>query len=159
MPSHIYYRVGRYLDLLEVNKAAVAADEAYLAASRRRGIYPGAYYPHNIHFVLVSAQMAGDGPTAIEAAEKLDATISDEVARDRAVGQPIKAAPLFAHAQFSAPDAVLALPEPSDDFPYVKAMWHYARGMAQAASGDCAAAAAEADAIADDRPDGRFLAA
>jgi tetratricopeptide (TPR) repeat protein len=31
MPSHIYYRVGRYLDSLEANLAAAAADEAYLA--------------------------------------------------------------------------------------------------------------------------------
>jgi tetratricopeptide (TPR) repeat protein len=28
MPSHIYYRVGRYLDALDSNKAAVAVDEA-----------------------------------------------------------------------------------------------------------------------------------
>ncbi len=62
--------------------------------------------------------------------------------------QPMKSAPLFAHAQFSAPETVLALPKPSDDFPYLQAMWHYARGTAQAAKGDLAAARAEADAIA-----------
>ena len=61
MPSHIYFRLGRYADSLEANKAAVAADEAYLAQVETQGIYPGFYYPHNIHFVLVSAQMAGDG--------------------------------------------------------------------------------------------------
>ena len=33
MPSHIYYRVGRYLDALVVNKTAAAVDETYLAAS------------------------------------------------------------------------------------------------------------------------------
>jgi hypothetical protein len=31
MPSHIYYRVGRYLDALEDNKTAVKVDEKYLA--------------------------------------------------------------------------------------------------------------------------------
>ncbi|HEY2211996.1 MAG TPA: hypothetical protein VGH62_10355, partial [Bradyrhizobium sp.] len=31
MPSHIYYRVGRYLDALEDNKVAVKVDEKYLA--------------------------------------------------------------------------------------------------------------------------------
>jgi tetratricopeptide (TPR) repeat protein len=33
MPSHIYYRVGRYLDALEDNKTAVRIDEKYLADS------------------------------------------------------------------------------------------------------------------------------
>src|SRR5436853_4706346 len=62
--------------------------------------------------------------------------------------QPVKAAPYFAHAQFSAPDTILALPDPGDAIPYVKAMWHYARGIAFAAQGDFTAAKAEADAIA-----------
>ena len=44
----------------------------------------------------------------------------------------MKAAPYFAHAQFSDPAAILALPDPGDGIPYVKAMWHYARGVAQA---------------------------
>ena len=39
MPSHIYYRVGRYLDSLAANMAAVAADEAYLAKVADEGIY------------------------------------------------------------------------------------------------------------------------
>src|SRR5262249_32826017 len=36
MPSHIYYRVGRYLDALEDNKTAVKVDEKYLADTTRR---------------------------------------------------------------------------------------------------------------------------
>ncbi len=31
MPAHVYYRVGRYLDSLAVNRKAVAVDEAFLA--------------------------------------------------------------------------------------------------------------------------------
>jgi tetratricopeptide (TPR) repeat protein len=150
MPSHIYYRTGRYKDSLEVNKKAVAADEALLKSGSQAGIYSGGYYPHNIHFLMVSAQMAGDGPTAIEAAEKLEKAISDEVARDYPWVQPIKAAPLFAHAQFSDPDRILALPRPTGGFPYVEALWHYARGVASAAKNDREAAHAEADAIAQD---------
>jgi tetratricopeptide (TPR) repeat protein len=149
MPSHIYFRLGRYRDALQMNKAAVAADEAYLARVQAEGIYPGGYYPHNIHFLLVSAQMAGDGPTAIEAAEKLERTVTVESALAMpAFVQPIKAAPIFAHAQFSEPDVVLALPAPSESLPYVKAMWHYARGVALSAKGDMSPAQGEADAIA-----------
>ena len=43
--------------------------------------------------------------------------------------QPVKAAPYFAHAQFSTPETILALPDPGDTIPYVKAMWLYARGV------------------------------
>ena len=128
MPSHIYYRVGRYLDALEDNKTAVKVDEKYLADTNApMGVYRLGYYPHNVHFVMASAQMAGDGQTVIAAAEKLSKLIPDEAARGIAMVQPVKAAPYFAHAQFSTPETILALPDPGDAIPYVKAMWLYAR--------------------------------
>lgn len=149
MPSHIYYRIGRYADSLAVNRRAVAADESFFQAVAPEGLYAGGYYPHNIHFLLVSAQMAGDGPTAIEAAQKLSGVISDELARAApAFVQPIKAAPLFAHAQFSDPDTILAVARPTGDFPFVDAAWHYMRGVAQAGRGDLDAARSETAAIA-----------
>jgi tetratricopeptide (TPR) repeat protein len=149
MPSHIYYRVGRYLDALAVNKIATTVDEKYLAdTSAPMGVYRLGYYPHNVHFVLASAQMAGDGTTVIAAAEKLRGLIPDEVARDIAMVHPVKAAPYFAHAQFSGPETILALPDPGDAMPYVKAMWRYSRGIAYAAQRNFDAAMAEADAIA-----------
>jgi tetratricopeptide (TPR) repeat protein len=148
MPSHIYYRVGRYLDALDDNKVAVGVDEKYLVETGApMGVYRLGYYPHNIHFVMASAQMAGDGVTVIAAAGKLRGLIPDELARGIALVQPVKAAPYFAHAQFSTPDAILALPDPGDTIPYVKAIWRYARGVAQAARHDFDAAMAEANAI------------
>ena len=76
MPAHIYYRVGQYRRSLDPNKRAVAVDEQYFQGSPSDPIYKSAYYPHNIHFVMVSAQMGGDGATAIDAAKKLDAAVS-----------------------------------------------------------------------------------
>jgi tetratricopeptide (TPR) repeat protein len=148
MPSHIYYRVGRYLDALEDNKTAVKVDEKYLADTNApMGVYRLGYYPHNVHFVMASAQLAGDGPTVIAAAEKLSKLIPDEAARGIAMVQPVKAAPYFAHAQFSVPETILALPDPGDTIPYVKAIWLYARGVALVARGDFAGAAKAAVAI------------
>jgi tetratricopeptide (TPR) repeat protein len=149
MPAHIYYRVGRYKDSLAANVAAVKADEAYFAQVKAEGIYPYGYYPHNVHFVLISAQMGGDGPTAVEAAEKLDRVMSDAIAREVGWVQAIKTAPYFAHAQFTDPDKILALPAPAEEFPFVKASWHYARGVAQAARGDLDGARQEEKALAD----------
>jgi tetratricopeptide (TPR) repeat protein len=148
MPSHIYYRVGRYLDALADNKTAVGVDEKYLSDSGApMGVYRLGYYPHNVHFVMASAQMAGDGQTVIAAAEKLGKLIPEEAARGIAMVQPVKAAPYFAHAQFSSPETILALPDPGEDIPYVKAMWLYARGVALTARGDSGGATAAADAI------------
>jgi tetratricopeptide (TPR) repeat protein len=102
MPSHIYFRVGRYGDSLAVNRRAVQADESFFAKVKPEGLYAGGYYPHNIHFLMVSAQMSGDGATALSAAEKLDASVADDAARAMpGFVQPIKAAPILAHAQFS----------------------------------------------------------
>lgn len=147
MPGHIYLRVGRYLDSLKSNQQAVKVDEAFFARVDDRSIYRGAYYPHNVHFVLVSAQMAGDGKTALDAANKLATVISDETAATVAWTQPVKAAPYYAHVQFGVPDAVLALPDPGNTFPFVKGNWHYARGVALATKGDLEGAGREADAI------------
>lgn len=148
MPFHILYRIGRYKEALDANKAAVAADEAYIAQAAPEGIYPQADYPHNVHSLMVSAQMAGDGKTVIKAAYKLNRIVSDEAARNIAWVQPIKAAPYFAHAQFSGAATVLAIPDPGDSLPYVKAMWHYARGVAHAAAENVAGAKGESEAIA-----------
>src|SRR5262245_379207 len=91
MPSHIYYRIGRYLDALADNKIATTVDEKYLVDTNApMGVYRLGYYPHNVHFVLASAQMAGDGATVIAAAEKLRGLIPDEAARDIAMVHPVK---------------------------------------------------------------------
>jgi tetratricopeptide (TPR) repeat protein len=127
--------------------ARSVSTSAQLWTDAPMSVYRLGYYPHNVHFVLASAQMAGDGPTVIAAAEKLRGLIPDEVARGIALVQPVKAAPYFAHALFSPSATVLALPDPGDGIPYVKAMWRYARGIAYTAQGDFAANA-EADAIA-----------
>ncbi|MDB5839632.1 MAG: hypothetical protein JWQ23_1584 [Herminiimonas sp.] len=156
MPSHIYYRVGRYKDSLAVNKQAVAADEMYIAERKPTGVYPLAYYPHNVHFVLVSAQMAGDGATVIGAADKLSSLVTDQTAREFPIAQPVRVAPYFAHVQFSDPDTILAIPAPASDLPYVKGLWHYARGVAFAKKGDTASARNEGTEIGRLRDSGDF---
>lgn len=150
MPSHIYYRIGRYKDSLETNVAAVATDEAYFQQpdAIKGGMYELGYYPHNVHFVLVSAQMGGDSRTSLEYAAKLDEILPNEGIEAAPYAHPIKSAPLFAHAQFSDADTILALPAPGDGAPYVKAMWHYARAVAYAGLKDSDMAYAEVDAIA-----------
>jgi tetratricopeptide (TPR) repeat protein len=147
MPAHIYYRVGMYRESLEINKRAMAVDEHYFTTSPSDPLYKSAYYPHNIHFMMVSAQMGGDGPTAIMAAQKLDASMSPELVTQFAIMQPVKAAPYTTHAQFSAPDVILALPAPPSGLVLVDTMYRYARAIAYARRNDAALAQKEIDAL------------
>ncbi|MCT7378654.1 tetratricopeptide repeat protein [Chelativorans salis] len=149
MPAHLYVRIGRHGDSIAVNHNAIAADEAFLAQAGDAAspLYRFGYYPHNVHFLMVSAQMAGVKEDVVGAAEKLAEITSDEVSQELAWVQAIKTAPFSAHAQFSDPDTILALADPGDRFPFVKGYWHYARGVALAFKGDLEAASAEADAV------------
>jgi len=137
------------MDALEVNRDAIAADEKLLAqiGDQASPIYRFGYYPHNVHFLMISAQLAGSTEDVITAAQKLQEITSDQVSAELAWVQVIKTAPFTAHAQFSGPEAILELADPGDQFPLVKGYWHYARGVAQARAGNYAAAAAEAAAI------------
>src|SRR5262249_31397291 len=68
MPSHIYYRVGRYLDALADNKIATTVDEKYLADTNApMGVYRLRHYPPNLHFVLSSAPIASRRANCIAA--------------------------------------------------------------------------------------------
>ncbi len=161
MPSHIYYRVGRYIDSLNTNKVAVEVDEEYFQRPEaiRGGLYELGYYPHNVHFVMASAQMAGDAETSLEYAAKVDALLPiDAVAAAPVMVHPVKAAPLFAYTQFADADTILALPDPGMGAPYVKAMWHYARAVAFAKQKKSDSALTEVDAIAEINNTADFLA-
>ncbi|MBV8037449.1 MAG: hypothetical protein JOY88_20570 [Pelomonas sp.] len=147
MPSHIYYRVGLYREALESNRVAIEVDEAYFRKSPSDPLYRSAYYPHNIHFLMVSAQMGGAGRTATEAAAKLDAAMPVDVVKAYPIMQPVKAAPYTTHAQFSPPDVILKLPAPAEDLVLVRVMYHYARAVAHAARRDMAGAQREIAAL------------
>ncbi len=148
MPAHIYARLGQYRESMLSNVRAVEVDEAYFKTSPSDPLYRSAYYPHNIHFVMVSAHMGGDGATALGAAAKLDASLSNEAVSMFAILQPLKAAPYATQAQFAQPAAVLALPAPPENLALVRAMYHYARALAQVRLNDAGNAQKEIDAIA-----------
>jgi tetratricopeptide (TPR) repeat protein len=153
MPAHTYFRVGRFADSLDSNVEAVAVDEAYIeqAGDAVSPIYRYGYYPHNVHFVLTSAQMAGEAATAIEAADQLDAALPMEMATVEGWVQLIKAAPSFAKVQFGDSatfEEILAAPAPTDAPAYIEAAWRYARGEAAARLGRPEEARAEAQALA-----------
>ena len=136
MPSHIYYNRGRYADSVKVNLAAARADEAFIRSAGDQSLVRYGYYPHNVHFMVTSAQMAGDMDTAIGEAKRLRTILDPETSARIGWVQAIDAAPYLAMAQFAEPDAILAMPAPDARLPYATAMWRYARAIAYAQRGD-----------------------
>ena len=132
MPGHIYQLRGRHADSIRVNIAAARADEEYIRSAGDNGLVRYGYYPHNIHFIVTSAQMAGDMRTAIREAERLRTVLDPETSAQIAWIQSIDAAPYFAMAQFADPKAILAMPAPDPSLAYPTAMRHFARSIAYA---------------------------
>jgi hypothetical protein len=135
MPSHIFRRVGRYAEASQSNVAAIAADEDYIVQCRAQGVYPLAYYPHNIHFLWDSATMEGRRDTAVEAARKAAAAIPGEVWREVPLVQQFLVAPLQAYVRFGLWQTILDEPRPPAESPFWTGMWRYARGLALTATG------------------------
>ncbi len=132
MPGHIFQLRGRHADSIRANIAAARADEAYIRDAGDNGLVRYGYYPHNIHFIVTSAQMAGDMRTAVREAQRLRIVLDPETSARLAWIQAIDAAPYMAMAQFAEPKAILAMPAADPRLPYVAGIRHYARGVAYA---------------------------
>jgi tetratricopeptide (TPR) repeat protein len=146
MPGHIYIRVGRYMDAIRANEHAVHADETYIQDQRPgMGMYVLGYYPHNYDFMAFAAAMAGRKSMAIEASEKVAELIPVEflAAPGFTMLQSIATRSLQIRVRFGDHDGILAHPEPAQEHPYARAIWHYARGRALVARGDLPGAGGE----------------
>ena len=148
MPGHIYERLGRHADSIRVNIAAARADEAFIRSSNDHSLVRYGYYPLNIHFIVTSAQMAGDMHTAVREAQRLRTVLDAETSAKIAWIQVIDAAPFLAMAQFARPATILAMPVPDARLPYAAAMRHFARAIAHSQLGDQTGFDAELSAIA-----------
>lgn len=130
MPSHIYIRVGRYHDAVEINKKAIAADEDYISQCYAQGLYPLTYYPHNIHFLWSSASLMGDSQLAIEAAQKTAEKVPAGEMEELHFLQNFAATPLLSYVRFGKWNDILTMPNPNENIQHLKLIWHYARGIA-----------------------------
>ena len=143
MPSHIYWRVGRYTDAVTVNVAAVQADHAYFKTAQPSPIYRGLYYPHNIDFIWQSASMQGRSAETLRAAREFADNAPAEMIKQMPDMETAPVAPMVALVRFGRWDDVLALPAPPREWLYTTGVWHYARGIAYTAKGQAADAARE----------------
>lgn len=146
MPSHIYFRLGRYHDAMLANQAAVQADRDYSAAAGASSDYA----IHNLHFLWVSALWSADGEVALRAADELAAAAARLPSEDATAGtrQHFSAAPLLTQVRLGRWDA-LAMPPSLDTSaqPYLAGLTQFASGMGYSARGNVAAARTQLDLL------------
>ena len=130
MPAHIYQRVGRHADVVRVNLLAAQADEEYIAACKAQGLYPLAYYPHNLHFIWMGASASGHKTLALESARKLAAAVPADGLAAAPILQGFLVVPYWAMVRFSEWDQILAEKSPAHSTPFTQSAWRYARALA-----------------------------
>ena len=147
MPSHIYFRVGRYQDSALANIRAAEVDEAYIAQCNAQGFYPALYYPHNIHLLWASATMQGQSALSVDSARRVVANFRVEQVEQFPTIQFFRTVPMLSLVRFARWEEILEEPKPYEPFAFARAIWHYGRGVAHAALGDAGAARVELAAI------------
>ena len=147
MPSHIYFRVGRYQDSALANIRAAEVDEAYIKQCNAQGFYPALYYPHNIHFLWASATMQGQSALSLDSARRVVANVRVEQVEQFPAIQFFRTVPMLSLVRFARWEEILKEPEPYEPFAFARAIWHYGRGVANAALGDAESALIELAAI------------
>jgi len=160
MPSHIYMRIGRYKDANVSNARAAKVDEDYLETYNVQGVYRIMYYPHNVHFQWAAASMEGRSKETLKAARKLVAQVPVEFVKQMPMVEFVPPTLLLGLARFGRWQEILRQPAPPEELQYTTALWHYARGLAFAATGnvnDAVIKQAKVDEIAAAIPADRLI--
>ena len=157
MPAHIFIRVGRWNDAVQANQHAIHSDEVFIEGQHPMGVYPLAYYPHNIHFLAFAFTMAGRSAQAVEAANTLTSKVNLDAARQVGMLEEMVPYHVLTLVTFGRWDEVLVQPLPPEDLRFSYAMAYYARGVAHAAKEEweeAQAALGTVTAVAAATPDG-----
>ena len=153
MPGHIYLRTGDFVRTVTMNEKAVAADDAFFKDFGKSAMYPIMYATHNSHFVWYGGMQAGMKDKAVAAADRVFAEMTASTppgALDPVMGPFLEmygVAPIAARWRFGMWDEILKLPAPDKRFLIDTAVWHAARGAAQAAKKNRAGALEEQKAF------------
>lgn len=135
MPAHVYIRTGDYDAAVRTNEEAAKVDEAYIQATGAKGIYPGMYYSHNLHFIAIAASMDGNFAESKQAADRLVAHVQPMI-HDMPMLEGFLTIPTAVLVRFAKWHDVLNIPQPDANLKTATVFWHYARGMALAGTGE-----------------------
>jgi hypothetical protein len=148
MPAHIYIRTGDYEAALQTNQKAALADQAYIKAGAAPGIYSMMYYSHNLHFIAMAAAMNGNYAESRRGAQLLAANVGPHV-KDMPPLGGFMTVPLAVEVRFHKWNEILKTPQPDPAMQTATVFWHFARGLALAATGKLDEAEAEHKIVAE----------
>src|SRR6266581_6018196 len=145
MPSHIDIRTGRWLEAVETNLKAVAADQRYRKLFGPAKGFLNVYVAHNRHMLAYCAMMSGQRELAMKHIRAMVAELPADFLKENAPqGEGFVAMPLEVMVRFGLWDEILAEPDQYADYmPFTRAFHHAARAVAYAAKGDASSARAE----------------
>ncbi len=146
MPSHTWYRIGRFADAIAANRQAIAADETYARTIGAEPRYYG-YFNHHTHFLASSALQIEDKATALAAAAGLEAAIDAASVQRRPWLEMRLVTALHTRTHFLSPAEILALPRPDKRLRRLAIAWHGVRAEALAMSGNPDGAEGELKAL------------
>jgi tetratricopeptide (TPR) repeat protein len=147
MPAHIYMRTGNYEGAVTSNAKAAEVDRAYIKATGTGGVYPSMYYNHNLDFLASAAMMSGQFKEAKQAADMVVGNTTPMLA-EMPMLEPFGAKTLYVLLRFARWDDVMRLRQPDAKHTLLSALWHFGRGVAQAARANVADADRERAAYA-----------
>src|SRR6185312_13291297 len=146
MPAHIYQRTGDYEAAEQSNRDAAAADRNYFSQAGSRGIYPLMYYSHNLHFLSIAYVMQGRLIEALNASKQLDGNVGPALKEMPMLEGFMTVTPLVL-VHFHRWEEIKKLKQPEASLVGLNAVCTFARGMANAATGNQAQAEAEQKAF------------
>jgi tetratricopeptide (TPR) repeat protein len=134
MPAHVYIRTGDYLAAEEACVKAAQVDENRLDNSAKPDTFTILSYFHDLYFLGAAASMDGHYSIAREASAKLVERVAPD-AQHMPQLQSFLNLQTAVLVRFSRWDDILKLPPPNANLRIADIMWHFARGMAFAATG------------------------
>jgi tetratricopeptide (TPR) repeat protein len=142
MPSHIDIRTGRWLDAVETNVKAVAADQNYQKVFGPPKGFLSVYVAHNRHMLAYAAMMTGQRDLAMKHIRAMVAELPTDFLKENAMqAEGFVAMPLEVMVRFGLWDEILAEPDKYADYmSFSRAFHHAARAIAFAAKGNTASA-------------------
>jgi tetratricopeptide (TPR) repeat protein len=151
MPSHIDIRLGHYREAIVVNQKAVKVDREVIERQGVHNFYT-LYRLHNYHFLVYGAMFDGRYELALDASRELVRHIPEDLLREWVdYLDAFVPTPLHVMVRFGRWEEILEEPAPAPGLPMTLATWHYARGVAFAATGRVVEADRELRAFYDAR--------
>lgn len=146
MPTHIYALLGDHDVSARINEKAAQIDRAYIQRYGVTGVYAILYFSHNLHFAAYSHTQRGNYRDALRMAEETYQHAAPLV-KEMPMAEGFTPTPVLVQVRFRRWAELMRRPQPPEDMPITRALWHFGRGMAEAANGNAEAAGSDKAAL------------